>query len=165
MPWGRPFRATLVRQRFGDRFSLLGGVGYPYQPPPGKEPCHEPPSHLSPPWGQSHRLPEKRHHQPRHSGGRLYHVPRLPQRSPGLPGEQRPLPLPRQRGPAGDGEVLLHRLRGRLPLHQRQPRLGVPVHLSLPHLLHRVGAGWEAGHRGLGQQGGHRPGQRCVGGL
>ncbi len=58
MAWGRPFCATLVRQRFGDRFSLLGGVGYPYQPPLGKEPCHEPPSHLSPPWGQSHGLPE-----------------------------------------------------------------------------------------------------------
>ena len=40
---GPPFCATLVRQRFGDRFSLLGGVGYPYQPPLGKEPCHEPP--------------------------------------------------------------------------------------------------------------------------
>ena len=59
----------------------------------------------------------------------------LPARPHGLSDQQRALPLPRQRGQTDHREVLLHRLRGKVPLYQRQPHHALPVHLPLPPVL------------------------------
>ena len=47
--------------------------------------------------------------------------------------------LSRQPGPAGDRQVLLHRLRGQVPVQQRQPQAAISRHISLPNLFEKWG--------------------------
>lgn len=50
------------------------------------------------------------------------------------------------------GKILLHCLRGKVPVQQCQSCFGFPVHLSISHICRCLGAGLEAGYRGMGQQ-------------
>ena len=77
-------------------------------------------------------VPKKRGQRPVHYCRRLHHVQRLCPRPHGISDQQRALPLPRQRGQTDHREVLLHRLRSKVSLYQRQPHHALPVHLPLP---------------------------------